>query len=131
MKNIKPFEAKKYKKTLFRKCPYKNVQEGIYENIDNNRYVTSLSFEQESEFDEGEDASEISQYPMEDILDKFCCHVSDFYTDLNVAASKVCYYEFASDNLENIINLRSIIGKHVYEKEFEKDGQVYSQLVIE
>ena len=70
MKNIKPYEAEKYAtaKTggLFKKPLYALVEEGIYQMQDGERlYVTSLSFERELEL--GED----SQYPLEDVLDKF------------------------------------------------------------
>lgn len=34
-------------------------------------------------------------------------------------------------DIEDIQNLRNIIGKHVYNKEYEKDGNVYIKLVIE
>ena len=37
------------------------------------------SFVQEPEYDEGANPSDISQYPLEDILDKFYVSVSDFY----------------------------------------------------
>lgn len=132
MKNIKSFEAPKYtQKGFLRKNPYKKVQEGIYENATEKLYVTSLSFEQEPEYGEGENASDISQYPLEDILDRFYCHISDFYEELNVAESKVCYYEFEADDLDDIINLRSIIGKHVYNKDVEREGKIYTMLIID
>ena len=89
--------------------------------------ITSLSFEQEPELGEGEDAGYISQYPLEDILDKFLVHVSDFYEDLNKEGLVMCYQEFASPKLENIESLREIIGKHVYNK--EEDGRI--KLIIE
>lgn len=79
-------------------------------------YVTTLSFVQEPEFGEGTNAAEISQYPLEALLDDFLCYVSDFYPELNTADSQVCYQEFACPDIENIRNLRSIIGKHVYDK---------------
>lgn len=49
---------------------YKQVKEGIYECIDDGEimYVTSLSFVQEPEYEEGEFADNISQYSLEDIL---------------------------------------------------------------
>lgn len=77
--------------------------------------------------DEGENASYISQVPLEDILDEFYCYISDFYEELNTKDSEICYQEFASDDLEDVKNLRTIIGKHVYSKEV--DG--YSELCIE
>ena len=124
MKEIKNYDAPKYGGAA-----YTLVEDGIYKTEDNGEtvYVTSLSFVQEPELDEGENAAEISQYPLEDLLDEFGCWVSDFYDDLNTEDSTVCYQEFASGTQEEIKNLRSIIGKHAYEK---KDGQ-YMKLCIE
>ena len=136
MKNIKSFAAEKYTtaKTggLFKKALYAPVEEGIYQMQDNERlYVTSLSFEQEPELEEGQSAADISQYPLEDILDMFYCHVSDFYEEQNLAGSSTCYLEFAAPDLEDVRKLRSIIGKHIFNKEREKGGQTYVDLVIE
>lgn len=69
---------------------------------------------QEPELGEGEDASNISQYPLEDIMDEWFCWVSDFYDDLNIKGSEKCYQEFASYDLETLVGLRTIIGKRVY-----------------
>lgn len=136
MKNIKSYDAEKYTtaKTggLFKKPLYAPVEEGIYQMQDDERlYVTSLSFEQEPELEEGQNAADISQYPLEDVLDKFYCHVSDFYEELNTADSMICCLEFASPNVEDVRKLRSIIGKHVYNKEREEGGQTYVDFVIE
>lgn len=126
MKNIKNYNAKKYEEEKYTK-----VEEGIYKIFDDwnykDIYVTSISFEQEPELEEGENASNISQYPLEDILDKYNLYISDFYEELNKPDSKTCYQEFASSKLEHIKELRSIIDKHVYNK--EEDGKI--KLVIE
>lgn len=124
MKEIKNFDAPKYGR-----ADYTLMEEGIYKTEDNGEtiYVTSLSFVQEPEFEEGENAAEISQYPLEELLDEFGCWISDFYGELNTENSAVCFQEFASGTTEEIKDLRSIIGKHVYEK---KDGQ-YIKLCIE
>lgn len=124
MKNIENFNSAKYENDKYTK-----VEEGIYklENDGKVIYVTSLSFIQEPELDEGDNASYISQVPLEDILDEFYCYISDFYEELNTKDSEICYQEFASDDLEDVKNLRTIIGKHVYSKEV--DG--YSELCIE
>ena len=124
MKQIENYSANKYNSAI-----YSNIENGIYEVHDDGEslYVTSLSFIQEPEFDEGTNASTISQYPLEDILDKFFCHISDFYKELNTAESQTCYQEFASPDLKDIKNLRSLIGKHVYNKEIGK----YVELIIE
>lgn len=124
MKQIENYKASKYSSDI-----YSEIEEGIYEVTQDGKhlYVTSLSFVQEPEYDEGTDASDISQYPLEDILDEFYCYISDFYEELNLADSQKCYQEFASTDLKNIRNLRSIIGKHVYNKEVDR----YIKLIIE
>lgn len=124
MKNIENYSADKYNGQ-----EYSEVEEGIYKVNDGNEviYVTSLSFVQEPEYDEGTNADCISQYPLEDILDEFYCYISDFYPEQNTQESEVCYQEFASPAPDNIKNLRSVIGKHIYNKEV--DGRV--KLIIE
>lgn len=124
MKEISNYHAAKYSSPQ-----YTMVEDGIYETEDNGEkvYVTSLSFVQEPELGEGENAACISQYPLEEILDNFMCYVSDFYPDLNTADSQVCYQEFASTDIEDLQELRTIIGKHAYEKEVGR----YTELAIE
>ncbi len=124
MKQIENYAANKYSNV-----EYTEMEEGIYKTIEDEDplYVTSLSFIQEPEYNEGNDASYISQYPLEDILDKFYCYISDFYSELNTEDSSKCYQEFASSDIEDIRKLRTIIGKHVYNKE---DGE-YMKLIIE
>ena len=126
MIKISNFKAEKYNNDV-----YTEVEEGIYKITDNfdftDMYVTSLSFVQEPELGEGSNASMISQYPLEDILDKFCVNVSDFYDELNTSDSEVCYQEFSGFSVDDIKKLRSIIGKHVYNK--EEEGKI--KLIIE
>lgn len=124
MKQIENYNANKYSNEL-----YSEIENGVYEvkKDGESLYVTSLSFVQEPEYDEGAYAGDISQYPLEDILDKFYCHISDFYEELNTLDSQKCYQEFASPDLEDVRNLRSIIGKHAYNKEIEG----YIKLIIE
>lgn len=125
MKDIKNFHPKKYdngKYTFVEDGIYKLTYRGI------SVYYTSISFVQEPEFDEGENAADISEYPLEDLLEKFYCSISDFYQELNVESSQVCYQEVGSKDIEDIRNFRSIIGKHVYNVE-DKDGCI--GLVIE
>ena len=114
MKEIQNYAASKYSGQ-----GYFKVENGIYRTDTDGEslYRTSLSFVQELELEEGSQANEISQYPLEDLLDQFCCHITDFYDGLNLASSTVCYLEFASQDLEDVRNLRGIIGKHVYNKE--------------
>lgn len=91
-------------------------------------YVTSLVFESEPNLGENEPEDKIiSQYPLEDIEDKFLCFCMDFYPEENSSDKKNSYIEFASTKIENIRNLLTIVGKHVYNK--ENNG--YIVLVIE
>jgi hypothetical protein len=125
MKQIENYRAEKYESEI-----YEEVQPDIYKMEDedgDDLYVTMLSFIQEPELKEGSSAAEISDYPLEDILDKFYCHVSDFCEEMNQAGGQTCVLEFGSPELQDVVNLRSIIGKHVYNKE---EGETVT-LVIE
>lgn len=124
MKNIKFYKTNEYEKSK-----YEQVSKNVFKK--GNEYITSLSFEQESKYGEGERPEEISQYPLEDILDKYRVRVSNFYNALNKKSSNICYLEFASKNVENIKNLLGIVGKHVYNKKVEKGGNTYIELVVE
>ena len=130
MKNIQIYKAEKYSKD-----EYVEVKANIYKTYDSfmesDAYVTSLSFEQEPEFEEGADSSAISQYPLEDVLDKYYVAVNDFYENLNDGSSNTCYLEFSGASIENIENLLQIVGKHVYNGEEESDGKTYIKLIIE
>ena len=104
MKNIKSFVPEKYSGSVF-----KEVEDGIYFAAD--EYSTCLSFEQEPKFGESDSPKTISQYPLEDILDKFFVYVSDFFEEQNAASKDVCYLEFCSSELNDIKELRTLIGK--------------------
>lgn len=121
MKEIQNYHAPKYDGE-----EYRLVEDGVYETEANGEktYVTSLSFVQEPEFGEGRNAAEISQYPLEEILDDFMCYISDFYPNLNTADSLICYQEFACTDLECIQELRGLIGKHAYEKKVGSDTRL-------
>lgn len=130
VKNIKIYNPEKYKGN-----EYEKVEKNIYKTKDNflhgDCYVTSLCFEQEPEFGEGEDSSDISQYPLEDILDKFLVAVEDFYEDKNDGNSNICYLEFSGTEIHNIKDLIDIVGKHVYNEVYLKNEKEYVKLVIE
>lgn len=115
MKDIKIFTPSKYSEK-----EYERVAPNIYKTRDEifktDCYVTSLSFVQEPKYDEGDSPAYISQYPLEDILDKFTVAVHDFYEKENQESEKVCYLEFSGSSIENIQNLLGIVGKHVYNK---------------
>ena len=126
MKNIKIFEHKKYQNSN-----YIEIKKNIYQTQDNQGnliFCTAITFEQEPEFEEGDSSAYISQYPIEDVLDQFGVYVSDFFDDLNNGENNICFYELSSPDKKDIIKLKkSIVGKHVYNK--EQDG--YVKLIIE
>ena len=125
MKNIKSVtQLKKYSASA-----YTLVSDGIYSH--QGEYVTALSFEQEPEFGEGRNAAEISQYPLEDLLDRFMVYVSDYFEEYNVPETETCLLEFSGDSKEDIAGLRTIIGRHVYNRERVSDGKRYVDLIIE
>ena len=91
-------------------------------------FVTSIVFEAEPEYDENEPSDPmISQYPLEDILDKYFLYVNDDYIEENAGDPVNSYVEFASEDIEDIRSALEILGKHVYN--FEEDG--YIKLKIE
>ena len=124
MKNISAFKASKYSTK-----DYELLEDDIYRCGD--VCVITLQFQQEPEMDEGSSSADISQYPLEDILDRFNVHISDFYDSENKCAKVNCRLEFASRKIENIRNLKSIIGKRVYNKVVTKNGDDFVELVIE
>lgn len=114
MKNFANYNAEKYTNEN-----YKLIQDGIYLSKDNDEYVTSITFEMEYiDGYDGENPSpqNITQFPFEAILDDFMVWVSDFYEKLNNNSKTTCYQEFASNNIDNLIQLRKLIGKRVYGK---------------
>ena len=117
MKNIRFYDAPKYSG-----AEYEEAEKGIYmfhengyDNEDDLIYVTSLIFEQEPEFEENDPTdADISQYPLEEILDDFMCWCEDFYDEENARDNVNSYQEFASGDIKYIRNLLTIVGKHVY-----------------
>jgi len=103
---------------------YQIEKEGVYKDLkdnDNTNFRISLSFELEDD--------ENSQYPLEDILDKYYLYVSDFIE--NSQNPNVIQLELAGE-LNDIIDVMSIIGKRVYNESFiADDGQTYVKLLIE
>lgn len=136
VKNFKNYTPEKYRKTDFQE-----IEDGIYKtkspygSRDKDIFVTSLSFEMEPERYGEEDASprNLTQVPIEGILDEFELFVTDFYEELNEKSETVCYQEFGAFNLANIQRLRTIIGKRFYAVPYvdEGDGEEYYNMVME
>ncbi len=124
MKNIELFLSDKYEDSS-----YKQITEGIFEK--KGAFFTSFSFDQEPEYEEGSSSDNISQYPLEDLLDKYNVYVSDFYEELNDGSTNTCYLEFCASDIDDIEKIHEILGKHVFNKEIEENGELVVDLVIE
>lgn len=129
MKNFQNYKAQKYAGP-----DYQEVEEGIYygrnpywrsERNDENLFLTSLTFEMEPYCygEEGGCPQDITQIPFESILDDFSVFVTDFYDELNRDSPKTCYQEFGSYKVENIRNLRTLIGKRFYAVPCDEDNE--------
>lgn len=133
MKNFQNFTPKKYVTSDFQK-----ISDGIYKTKSpydsNDIFVTSLTFEMEPECygEENASPSNLTQIPIEGILDEFNLFVTDFYEQLNQSSEIICYQEFGSLDLEDIKNLRTLIGKRFYAVPYTgEDGEEYYNMVIE
>ncbi len=133
MKNFQNFTPKKYMTSDFQK-----ISDGIYKTKSpydsNDIFVTSLTFEMEPECygEENASPSNLTQIPIEGILDEFNLFVTDFYEQLNQSSEIICYQEFGSLDLEDIKNLRTLISKRFYAVPYTgEDGEEYYNMVIE
>lgn len=133
MKNFQNFTPKKYMTSDFQK-----ISDGIYKTKfpydSNDIFVTSLTFEMEPECygEENASPSNLTQIPIEGILDEFNLFVTDFYEQLNQSSEIICYQKFGSLDLEDIKNLRTLIGKRFYAVPYTgEDGEEYYNMVIE
>ncbi len=133
MKNFQNFTPEKYITSDFQK-----ISDGIYKTKSpygsEDIFVTSLTFEMEPECYGEEDASprNITQIPIEGILDEFNLFVTDFYEQLNENSVTTCYQEFGSLDLEDVKKLRTLIGKRFYAVAYtDEDGEEYYNMVIE
>lgn len=135
MKNFKNYTPEKYATSDFQKieegiyrtkCPYKTI-------FDSEIFVTSLTFEMEPDCYGEEDASprNLTQVPIEGLLDEFNLFVTDFYEQLNETSETICYQEFGSFDLADIQKLRTLIGKRFYAVPYMENGEEYYNMVTE
>ena len=119
MEDIKLIETQKYKDT----GKYQAEGLGIFKDLkdsDTTCYRASFSYKL---------TSENEQYPLEDILDKYYLHVTDFYENENLKDNYVLR-ELAGE-LSDLKNALEIVGKKVYNKDIlDEDNQVRVNLVI-
>ena len=129
MRNFENYTPEKYMTPDFQKIedgiyktksPYKTLKEET-ENI----FVTSLAFEMEPDCYGEEDASprNLTQVPIEGLLDEFNLFVTDFYEQLNETSETICYQEFGSFDLADIQKLRTLIGKRFYAVPYMENGK--------
>ncbi|MBP0903640.1 hypothetical protein ACFSKN_03555 [Mariniflexile gromovii] len=124
MKNISLEKCQKYENSE----QFKLIENGIYQDLndnDNTKYRMTISYDLEPENDTN------NQYPLEDILDKYYLHVSDFLESENNSDPNNFKLELAGE-LDDLKNSQEIIGKKVYNQEFKSDdGQIRVNLIIE
>ncbi|GBU10431.1 hypothetical protein AwErysi_00470 [Erysipelotrichaceae bacterium] len=127
MKNIQIISRNKYKNLK----EYRLIEEGIYRclragvDVERGDYVIALSFTLEVERGELDNR----QYPMRDIQDKFYAVISEVISGEDL--SNIIEYEFSTGGeLADIQALKSIVGKEVYNEDFEEEGIIYTKLVI-
>lgn len=127
MKNFQNYTPEKYSGP-----DYEKVEDGIYRGKNpywepgwghEELFLTSMTFEMEPECygEEGGCPQDITQIPFESILDNYSVFVTDFYDALNRDSARVCYQEFGAFEIEDIRNLRALIGRRFYAVPCGKD----------
>ena len=109
MNNIRLLHLDKYDSNEF-----ELIDNFIYRDLRNGNFCLALSFELEKDED--------TQNPLEDILEKYCVNITDFfevneedgvYTISIEIEGSLCDNE---ENLFNVKNLLEIVGKRVHNK---------------
>ena len=122
MKNITLLKLEKHKDS-FR---YEKIDDGVYKDLndlDTTNYRIALSFELEE--------NETFQYPLEDILDKYFLHISNIIKNETEQDNISIEIELAGE-LEDVQNVKKILGKRVYNQISSKENGQYSiSLIIE
>lgn len=123
MKNISLEKCQKYENTEL----YELVEKGIYKDLTDEseaKYRITVFYELESEDDS-------NQYPLEDVLDKYYLHVSDFLESENKDNTNRFKLELGGA-LDDIQKSQEIIGKKVFNRDFlGADGNIRVKLVVE
>ena len=117
MKHFKILDLDQFKDS----ARYEAIEAGIYQDTEGG--VASHRLAMAMELEENED----SQYPLEDILDRYLVHVEGF-----LSTDETCQEYIFGGNLEGLQQLKSLVGKRVYYQEFDAGGgEKRSKLVIE
>lgn len=117
MKNIKAVKREEYHDPEH----YRPVSGSVYQHVKTGAYVITLSLELEEDED--------SQYPLEDILDRFYVNCTDYMelTEDGMIVELEGSLDDPDKDRKNIMAVADLIGKRVYNE--EADGRV--KLVIE
>ncbi len=118
MKNIKLVPLEKYEDA----SRYRRVEDGVYVDL-SDKGKTNCRMAVSLELEEGED----TQYPLEDVLDEYSVHVSDF---IDFDAARPLVFELAGPQ-QNVAKAKGILGKRVYNQTFEENGKKRVRLAIE
>jgi hypothetical protein len=116
MKVIRFLDLSKYTD----KDKFEYIENWIYKDLADED-ATNCRVALSVELEDGEN----EQYPLEDILDKYYLHVSEFIK----GKSPVYHYELAGE-LDDIRRAIEIVGKRVYNETYTKDGKEYVKLQI-
>lgn len=104
---------------------FEMIEKGIYKDLkeeDDAKYRMTISYQLDSED---------TQYPLEDVLDKYCLHVSDFYESENSRESNKIIQELGG-TLDSIQEVQNILGKKIFNRDFiDEEGQQRVDLIIE
>jgi len=108
MRNITSLVLEKYNDS----SAYEHMGNHIYKNLSDGNFNISFS----CELEENED----TQYPLEDILDKFYVNCTDYIDCKIEGTNQIFTFELEGslmdndENLENIKKVSELIGKKVY-----------------
>lgn len=120
MKNFEIIEIDKFKDS----SNYEMIEEGIYNDLKDDGGFSTHRIAMTVEVEEGEN----SQYPLEDVLDKFYVHVEEFLEPKNENESRFIF----GGELDDIQNLKSLIGKRAFNQDYvDEEGQTRVKLIIE
>lgn len=126
MRIIKALKLDKYRNceryTPYDNCVYRDATGGISGRMG----ITSDPVYCITLYTELED-NEDTQYPLEDLLDKYCANCTGVMEEKEEAGKRVFIFEIESENKQNIKKIAGFVGKRVYNYE---DGD-YIKLAIE
>lgn len=124
--DLRDFTVEQHQKHLASPGRYHPLGDGIFKDGEDGgdfAYRVTLSFTSE----DGE-----GQYPLEDLLEKFCLYIEDNHTqypDENAPGTRVVL-EFGGE-LDPIRRAVGLVGKRVWDEPYEEGGQELVLLRVE